>query len=192
MNLVFASHNNHKIEEIQQLLPSNFILKSLNDVGIFEDIPETAETIEGNAFLKANFVYKKLHENCFADDTGLEVEALKDAPGIHSARFAGEHKNSEDNIDKLLNELGNTTHRTAQFKTVICLYFNHKIYEFTGICKGKILAERQGKQGFGYDAIFMPEGYQQSFAELSLEEKNKISHRGLAVKQLVDFLKTAR
>ena len=188
MQLVFASNNKNKIQEIQSILPESIKILSLSDIGCNEDIPETANTIEGNAILKANYVTQKYGCDCFADDTGLEVEMLNGEPGVFSARYAGEQRNDNDNMDKLLAELDNKTNRNAQFKTVICLNINSEQYLFTGIAKGEITKEKLGNQGFGYDPIFQPEGYQHTFAQISLEEKANISHRGKAVKQLVEFL----
>lgn len=189
MKLVFASNNKNKIKEIQLLLPPTIEILSLEDIGCFEDIPETADTIEGNAILKADYVTQKFGYNCFADDTGLEVEALSGEPGVYSARYAGEQKDPNDNMDKLLLNLSNKSNRSAQFKTVIALNLEEKQTLFTGIIKGKIIEEKIGANGFGYDPIFVADGYDKTFAELSIEEKSGISHRGLAVKQLVAFLK---
>jgi len=189
MQIVFASNNKNKIKEIQLLLPSKIQVLSLEDIGCFEEIPETANTIEGNAIQKANYVTKKYGYNCFADDTGLEVVALNGEPGVYSARYAGEQKDSSDNMDKLLDNLRDKSNRSAQFKTVIALNLNGKQTMFTGIVKGKIIHEKKGTNGFGYDPIFVAEGYDKTFAELTLEEKSKISHRGLAVQQMVAFLK---
>ena len=189
MQLVFASNNKNKIKEIQLLLQETIQILSLEDINCFEDIPETADTIEGNAILKANYVSQKFGYNCFADDTGLEVEALNNEPGVYSARYAGEQKDANDNMDKLLLNLKDKTNRSAQFKTVIALNLNGKQTFFTGIIKGKITEEKIGTNGFGYDPIFVADGYEKTFAELTIEEKSKISHRGLAVKQLVEFLK---
>ncbi len=189
MQLVFASNNANKIKEIQILLPNTIQVISLSDIGCYEEIPETAATIEGNAILKANYVTQKYGYNCFADDTGLEVEALNGEPGVYSARYAGEQKNPDDNMDKLLGNLEGKSNRNAQFKTVIALNLNGKQHLFTGIIKGTIINDKLGNQGFGYDPIFQPEGYQHTFAQLSLQEKATISHRGLATKQLLDFLK---
>ena len=187
MQLVFASNNKNKIKEIQLLLPEQIQILSLEEIGCFEEIPETADTIEGNAILKANYVTEKYGYNCFADDTGLEVEALNGEPGVYSARYAGEQKDANDNMDKLLVNLKDKTNRKANFKTVICLNINGKQFLFTGIINGQIIKEKKGTNGFGYDPIFVAEGYVKTFAELTLEEKSVISHRGLAVKQLVDF-----
>ena len=188
MQLVFASNNNNKIKEIQLLLPQSIQILSLQDIGCFEEIPETADTIEGNAILKANYVSEKYGYNCFADDTGLEVEALNGEPGVYSARYAGEQKDANDNMDKLLLNLKDKPNGSAQFKTVIALNLDGKQNLFTGIIKGKIIEEKIGTNGFGYDPIFVADGYTKTFAELTIEEKSRISHRGLAVKQLVDFL----
>ncbi|WP_396164567.1 non-canonical purine NTP diphosphatase [Flavobacterium sp.] len=188
MQLVFASNNKNKIQEIQALVPTDFQILSLEDIGCFEEIPETAKTIEGNAILKANYVTKNYGYPCFADDTGLEVDALLGAPGVYSARYAGEQKNAEDNMNKLLHELGNITNRKAQFKTVICLNINGTQQLFTGIINGKIIHEKTGLNGFGYDPIFVADGSDKTFAELSLQEKASISHRGIAVTQLLAFL----
>jgi len=189
MQLVFASNNKNKIKEIQLLVPQYIKVLSLEDIGCFEEIPETADTIEGNAIQKANYVTEKYGCNCFADDTGLEVEALNGEPGVYSARYAGEQKDATDNMDKLLNNLKGISNRNAQFKTVIALNLNGNQSLFTGIIKGKIIEEKIGSNGFGYDPIFVADGYSQTFAELTIEEKSVISHRGLAVKQLVNFLK---
>lgn len=188
MKLVFASNNPNKIKEIQQLLPSTITVLSLDDIGCFEDIPETAAKIEGNAILKANHVTEKYGYNCFADDTGLEVTALNGAPGVYSARYAGEQKDATDNMNKLLFELNDNQNRTAQFKTVIALNIDGNQQLFTGIAKGKIIEEKKGKQGFGYDPIFQPIELNKTFAELSMEEKAIYSHRAKAVKQLITFL----
>lgn len=188
MKLVFASNNPNKIKEIQQMLPESITILSLEDIGCTEDIPETAETIEGNAILKANYVTEKYGYDCFADDTGLEVDALNGEPGVYSARYAGEQKDANDNMDKLLSNLQNKTNRKAQFKTVIALNINEKQHLFTGIVKGNIMKEKIGTQGFGYDPIFVAENDTRTFAELSTEEKAIISHRGIAVKQLIEYL----
>jgi XTP/dITP diphosphohydrolase len=189
MKLVFASNNKNKIKEIQLLVPNSIEIVSLEDIGCTEEIPETADTIEGNAILKANYITEKYGYDCFADDTGLEVEALNGAPGVYSARYAGDQKDANDNMNKLLSELKNSTNRKANFKTVIALNLNGKQNLFTGIVNGKIIEEKIGTNGFGYDPIFVADGYEKTFAELSIEEKSKISHRGIAVKQFVEFLK---
>lgn len=188
MQLVFASNNKHKIEEIQNLLPSAIRILSLEDIGCFEDIAETEDTIEGNAILKANYVTEKYGYNCFADDSGLEIDFLNGAPGVYSARFAGEQKNDQDNIEKVLIELKNTDNRKANFKTVIALNLNKQQHLFTGIINGNITTAQNGNQGFGYDPIFQPNDYDITFAEMNQQEKSAISHRGLAVKQLLEFL----
>ncbi|MBC7605334.1 MAG: non-canonical purine NTP diphosphatase [Burkholderiales bacterium] len=189
MTLVFASNNPNKIQEIQQLMPKHITILSLASIGCKEDIPETADTIEDNAILKANYITKKYGYNCFADDTGLEVEALDGAPGVHSARYAGEHRDTEDNINKLLAAMKNKINRNACFKTVIALNLNGKQILFTGVARGKINLEQKGNRGFGYDPVFTPEGHDLTFAEISISLKGEISHRGKAVKQLIDFLK---
>lgn len=187
MQLVFASNNKNKIKEIQLLLPSSIEILSLEDIGCIEEIPETAATFEGNAKLKANYVTQKFGYNCFADDSGLEVETLKGEPGVFSARYAGIQKNDDDNMNKLLLNLENETNRKANFKTVICLNFNTEQYLFTGIIDGKIIKEKIGTNGFGYDPIFVANGYSKTFAELSIQEKSIISHRGIAVQKLINF-----
>ena len=188
MKLVFASNNKNKIKEIQLLLPDSIQILSLEDIGCTEDIPETADTIEGNAILKANYVTQKYGYDCFADDSGLEVAALNGEPGVLSARYAGEPKNDENNIDKLLANLKDVKNKKANFKTIICLNLKGEQHLFTGIINGQIIEERIGNNGFGYDPIFVADGYQKTFSELSLEEKARISHRGIAVKELITFL----
>jgi XTP/dITP diphosphohydrolase len=188
MQLVFASNNKNKIREIQNMLTESIKILSLGDIGCNEEIPETADTIEGNAILKANYVTSNYGYDCFADDTGLEVEALNNEPGVYSARYAGEQKSDDDNMAKLLENLSSKTNRKAQFKTVIALNINNKQHLFTGIAKGEITLEKIGNQGFGYDPIFKPEGLTQTFAQLSMEEKASISHRGKATKLLLEFL----
>ena len=187
-SLVFATNNEHKLNEVQALLP-DFDIVNLAAINCFEDIPETAETLQGNAFLKANFVADKFKLNCFADDTGLEVEALNNEPGVYSARYAGENHNSEDNIKKLLKNLKIHSNRKARFRTVIALILNNQTYYFEGICNGEILTEKRGIGGFGYDSIFIPNGYSKSFAEMTMKEKGTISHRGIAIQKLISFLK---
>ena len=188
MELVFASNNQHKIKEVQMMLPPSIKILSLEDIGCFEDIPETADTIEGNAILKANFVAEKYGYNCFADDTGLEVTALNGEPGVYSARYAGEQKSAADNMDKLLQELKNKNDRSAQFKTVIALILDGTQHLFTGIVHGEITCEKAGSEGFGYDPIFKADGHSATFAQLSAQEKAAISHRGRAIRKLVDYL----
>jgi XTP/dITP diphosphohydrolase len=187
MQLVFASNNKNKIKEIQQILPQSITILSLEDIGCHEEIPETSTTIEGNAILKANYVTEKYGYDCFADDTGLEVEALNGEPGVYSARYAGEQRSSEDNLNKLLNVLTGENNRKAHFKTVIALNSKGKQHLFTGIAAGKITLHKSGKEGFGYDPIFQPNGYQQTFAEMESALKNKISHRAIATQQLISF-----
>ncbi|GGD25999.1 non-canonical purine NTP diphosphatase [Flavobacterium orientale] len=189
MQLVFASNNPNKVKEIQLLLPKTITLQSLEAIGCNEEIPETAQTIEGNAIQKANYITQNYNLNCFADDTGLEVEALNGEPGVYSARYAGSQRDANDNMDKLLVNLSDKTNRKAQFKTTICLNIDGKQHLFEGSIKGTITTEKKGNQGFGYDPIFIPHGYNRTFAEMTLEEKSKISHRGLAITQLVNFLK---
>ena len=188
MKLVFASNNKNKIQEIQALVPNIIQIVSLEDIGCTEDIPETADTIEGNAILKANYVTSNYGYDCFADDTGLVVDALNGAPGVYSARYAGEQKDANDNMDKLLSELKDESNRKANFKTVIALNLNGKQNLFTGIINGKIIEEKIGTNGFGYDPIFVADGFEKTFAELTMEEKSTISHRGIAVKELILFL----
>lgn len=189
MTLVFATHNPNKLKEIQALVPDTIQLKSLTEIGCTEDITEDAPTIKGNALLKAQYIKKKYNLDCFADDTGLEVETLNGAPGVYSARYAGEQKNAEDNMAKLLKALANEQNRKARFKTIIALIIDNKEYTFEGICNGTITHEKMGKSGFGYDPIFKPETYEETFAQMPLSLKNEIGHRGKAVQQLVEFLK---
>jgi len=188
MQLVFATNNLNKLKEVQKLIPKYIKLLSLKDIGCFEDVPETQNTIEGNAIQKAEYIKEHYGYDCFADDTGLEAEALNGEPGIYSARYAGKQRNANDNMDKLLNELEPHLNRSAQFKTVIALHLNGQLQTFTGICKGEITLTKKGNKGFGYDPIFKPDGYSQTFAEIDLELKNKIGHRGKAVFELMKFL----
>ncbi|OCB77676.1 non-canonical purine NTP diphosphatase [Flavobacterium piscis] len=192
MQLVFASNNLNKIKEIQSILKGSIQLLSLEEIGCHEEIPETAETIEGNAILKANYVTEKYGYDCFADDTGLEVTVLNGEPGVYSARYAGEQRNADDNMNKLLEALLDKEDRSAQFKTVIALNIKGEQHLFTGIAKGNIILDKTGNHGFGYDPIFQPENYTETFAELASEVKNKISHRAKATQQLIDFLNTAK
>ncbi|MCK4562098.1 MAG: non-canonical purine NTP diphosphatase [Flavobacteriaceae bacterium] len=189
MKLVFASNNKNKITEIKVLLPGIFKILSLEDIGCTEEIEETENTIAGNAKLKADYITKKYGYDCFADDTGLEVAALNGAPGVYSARYAGENVTYEENVQKMLKEMKGKGNRNAQFKTVIALNLGFKQYLFEGICKGKITNEKHGNDGFGYDPIFRPSGFKQTFAEMNLKEKGLISHRGLATEKLIEFLK---
>ncbi len=188
MKLVFATNNLNKLKEVQEMLSEKIELLSLKDIGCTEDIEETATTLEGNSKLKADHITNHYQYDCFADDTGLEVDSLEGAPGVYSARYGGEPRNADRNIDKLLGELQNNNDRSAQFRTIITLNLKGKSYDFEGVCKGQILQERSGNGGFGYDPVFQPEGHSLSFAEMSAEEKNRISHRGLAVEKLVQFL----
>ena len=188
--LVFATNNKHKLHEVSALLEGAVQVKSLSDMGLEGDIPETADTLKGNALQKAQWVWERTHTDCFADDTGLEVEALGGAPGVYSARYAGEHCSFDDNINKLLAALDGATNRKACFRTVICLIENGVPTYFEGRVDGVILTERYGTDGFGYDPVFMPDRFAVSFAEMPLEVKNMISHRGIAVKNLVDYLTT--
>lgn len=188
MKLVFASNNKNKIAEIQQQVGTQFQIVSLEDIGCFVDIPETAETIEGNAILKANYVTENFGLPCFADDTGLEIVSLNNEPGVYSARYAGEQKNAEDNMNLVLQKLATETDRKAQFKTIIALNINNQQHLFEGIVKGEITLEKSGNQGFGYDPIFQPEGFSTTFAEMTMEQKSVISHRGIAVQKLINFL----
>lgn len=189
MKLVFATNNQNKLKEVQEMLMNSIEILSLKDIKCFDEIEETETTLEGNAKLKADYITKNFGYNCFADDTGLEVESLNGKPGVYSARFAGEPRNSENNMKKLLSELEKKTNRNAQFRTSICLNIDTKQFIFEGTCKGEILTKKQGEKGFGYDPIFKPNKYDTSFAEMSSKEKNKISHRGIAIQELVKFLK---
>ncbi|AHW59601.1 deoxyribonucleotide triphosphate pyrophosphatase [Draconibacterium orientale] len=189
MKLVFATNNKHKLEELQAILGDHYTLLSLKDIDCFDEIPEEQPTLEGNASQKAYYIYDKFGMNCFADDTGLEIEALNGEPGVFSARYAGEDKNSEANMNKVLDKLAKINEREARFRTVISLVIDGEEKQFEGIVNGEILKEKRGDSGFGYDPIFKPKGFDQSFAEMGLEDKNKISHRGRAVQKLVDYLK---
>lgn len=190
MDLVFATNNQHKLEEIKALISPNIKLLGLDDIHCKEELPETQLTLQGNALQKARYIFDHYKVNCFADDTGLEIDALDGRPGVFSARYAGEQKSACDNMNKVLKEMDNIKNRSANFKTVISLIINNKEFLFEGIVYGNILRDKRGKKGFGYDPIFMPHNYTLSFAEMSLEEKNKISHRAIAVKKLVDYLNT--
>lgn len=188
IDLLFATSNKNKVLEIKKVLPKEFNIKSLDDIGFCEEIPENENTIEGNAIFKANYIYKKYNLNVFADDTGLEVDSLNGKPGVHSARYAGISKNSADNINKLLKKLKNKKNRKARFKTIIALILNSKIHTFEGVVEGIITKKPKGENGFGYDPVFIPSGYTKTFGELSIEEKNSISHRSLAMNKLIDFI----
>jgi XTP/dITP diphosphohydrolase len=188
MKLVFATNNQHKLQEIRQLLNGSFELLSLYDIGCEDDIPENQDTLEGNAAEKSFFVYNKYGLDCFADDTGLEIEALNGEPGVYSARYAGEERSAENNMDLVLAKLDKINNRKARFRTVVSLVIDGCETQFEGIVDGHILLERRGKTGFGYDPIFKPEESDLSFAEMAMDEKNKISHRGRAVQKLVEYL----
>lgn len=189
MELIFATHNQHKTEEAREIAASSLQIKNLKDIGCFEEIPETADTLQGNALQKARYVREHYHVDCFADDTGLEVEALDGRPGVYSARYAGEHCSYQDNVDKLLREMKGKTNRKACFKTVIALILDGKEYLFEGRVDGQIIESQRGVSGFGYDPVFLPDGSDLTFAEMTEEEKNSISHRGRAMRQLMEFLK---
>ena len=186
--LVFATNNKHKLDEVSAVLGEKISILSLADIQCFDNIPETADTLEGNALLKSLHVHRKFGMDCFADDTGLEVEALDGRPGVYSARYDGEDGNAERNIEMLLAELQNKVNRKARFRTIIALILDGKTHYFEGIVQGEIINEKRGKTGFGYDPIFVPEGFSQTFAEMGSDEKNKISHRALAVNELIQFL----
>ena len=189
--LVFATNNAHKLEEVAAILGDQVELLSLNDISCQTDITDTAETLEGNALIKSTYIYKNYHLDCFADDTGLEVEALNGAPGVYSARYAGgEGHDAQANMLKLLHELDGKENRKAQFRTAISLILDGKEYLFEGVIKGEIIKEKRGDSGFGYDPVFMPEGYDRTFAELGNDIKNQISHRALAVQKLCEFLQS--
>lgn len=190
MELVFATQNPNKALEIQAKLGGSIQVIGLDVLGITEEIPETAPTLEGNALMKARYVYEKTGRNCFADDTGLEVEALDGAPGVFSARYAGPQKNSSDNIDLLLKNLEGSGNRNAQFRTVIALILGGKEFLFEGIAKGEIIQDKRGDEGFGYDPVFIPEGQHRTFAQMTLEEKNLLSHRAKAFDGMRAFLET--
>lgn len=187
--LVFATNNLHKLEEVRNIIGNSFEILSLSDINCNDDIPETADTFEGNALIKARHIYNKYGMNCFADDSGLEVDALDGAPGVHSARYATEGHDHEANINKLLGALNGKENRDAQFRTVAALIIDGKEYIFDGIIKGIITKERAGKNGFGYDPVFMPKGYDKTFAQMTDKEKNSISHRAIAMNKLNEFLK---
>ena len=187
--IVFATNNKNKLREMREIMSGLYEVLSLDDIGCHEEIVEDADTIEGNAKIKADFVTNKYHVDCFADDTGLEVEALGGAPGVYSARYAGEHCSYQDNVNKMLNAMTGQTNRKAAFRTVIALNLNGTSYTFEGRCDGQILEAQRGTDGFGYDPIFLPDGFDQSFAEMSHEAKNAISHRGRATRKLIEFFK---
>lgn len=187
--ICFATNNQHKLDEVKkQLAGSEFHVVSLNEIGCFDELPETQDTLEGNSWQKADFVFKKFGTSCFADDTGLEVAALNGAPGVHSAYYGGEQRSSDANIQRLLDNLHNEQNRAAQFRTIITFIEPAGIHTFEGIVQGKILTEKKGSHGFGYDPVFQPEGYDRSFAEMSIDEKNNLSHRARAVAKFISFL----
>ena len=188
--LVFATNNPNKLKELQALLGDKYQLLGLKDIGCLEEIPEEQPDLEGNARQKAFFVYEKYGYSCFADDTGLEVDALNGSPGVYSARYAGESKDAGANMNKLLDEMAKINNRKARFRTVISLVIDGKEKQFEGIAEGEITREKQGDSGFGYDPVFLPDGYSKTFAEMELHDKNKISHRGRAVQKLVQYLQT--
>ncbi len=187
--IVIATNNQHKVDEIIPLLPADVKLITLSQLGVTQDIPETGTTLEENALQKARFIHQQFHVDCLADDTGLEIDALNGSPGVYSARYAGEHCSASDNVDKVLSEMKGVQKRSARFRTVIALIYNHKEYLFEGVVEGEILSSKHGDSGFGYDPIFLPVEQYLSFAEMPLDMKNKISHRALAVQKLIAFLK---
>ena len=186
--LIFATNNRNKVAEIQSLVGANFTIIPLKEAGIEIDIPEPHDQLEANAHEKAVTIFNLTHQNCFSEDTGLEIVALNGAPGVKSARYAGENSNAQANIDLVLSKMADIENRTAQFRTVICLIWENQTYYFEGICKGQILSNMQGENGFGYDPIFVPDGASKSFANMTMEEKNTFSHRKKAVTQLFEFL----
>jgi XTP/dITP diphosphohydrolase len=190
MNLVFATNNLHKLAEVQEMTGNIIFLKSLADIGCEEDIPETGETLDENALQKADYIHQKFNVNVFADDTGLEVEALNGAPGVYSARYAGPERDATNNIKMLLSELKGKENRKARFRTVISLILNNEVFHFEGVVNGVITEKASGLSGFGYDPVFVPDGFDETFAEMSAVQKNEISHRGRAMRALVDFLKS--
>ena len=187
--IVFATNNKNKLRELREIMDGLYEVMSLDDIGCREEIVEDADTIEGNAKIKADFVTNKYHVDCFADDTGLEVEALGGAPGVYSARYAGEHCSYQDNVNKMLAAMQGQTNRKAAFRTVIALNLDGKSYYFEGRCDGQIIEQQRGTDGFGYDPIFQPNGFSKTFAEMGHDEKNAISHRGRATRKLIEFLK---
>lgn len=189
MKLVFATHNHNKAREIQSIMPEGIEVITLDEIQCNEDIPETEKTLEGNAKLKAQYIVDQFNMNCFADDTGLEIEALNGEPGVYSARYAGEARNSDDNMNLVLEKLRDVQNRNAQFRTAIALYWDGEMHLFEGIVKGRIIEEKRGNDGFGYDPIFEPESTGKTFAEMSLAEKSKISHRARAFNKMIDFIK---
>ena len=191
MKLVFATNNKHKLDELQAILGDQFSLLSLKEIGCNEEIPEEQPTLEGNAKQKSSFIFDKYGYNCFADDTGLEIEALNGEPGVYSARYAGEEKSAEANMNKVLQKLAKIKNRKARFRTVISLIIDGAENQFEGIVEGTIISDKKGASGFGYDPIFQPDGFQETFAEMNLADKNKISHRARAVQKLIEFFKNS-
>lgn len=190
MKLCFATNNKNKLKELRNSIGSNIVIVSLEEIECFEDIPETGNTLEANSLQKAQYIWDKYKIATIADDTGLEVESLEGRPGVYSARYAGENCSSEDNMNKMLEELSNTKNKKAEFKTIITYLNGDKMEQFKGICKGDIRDERSGAEGFGYDPIFQPKGFNVTFAEMPMEDKNKISHRGIAVRKLIEYINT--
>ena len=190
--LVFATNNDHKLRELKQILPNDFELLSLNDIGCTDDIPETGPTLETNTSQKSYYIWERYGMNCFADDTGLEIEALLNEPGVYSARYAGEERSARANMLKVLEKLNNKTNRKARFRCVISLVIDGVEKQFEGIVEGQILTEEHGEAGFGYDPIFMPDGYNLSFAQMGAADKNRISHRGRAVEKLIEYLRNIK
>jgi len=188
IDLVFVTNNKFKLEEIQNIVGFKYRIMSLKDINCYDEIPETHMTIEENASEKSHYIYKRYELDCFADDTGLEIDALDGRPGVFSARYAGEGKDFDDNMNKVLSELQNISNRKARFRTVISLILDGNEYQFEGIVNGQILTQKIGKKGFGYDPIFQPDGFSKSFAQLTMKEKNKISHRGMAIQKMIEFL----
>lgn len=188
MKLVFATQNRNKLREVSAMMPEGIELVNLEDIGHTEELEETSDTLDGNALQKAEYIFQNYHVSCFADDTGLEIDALDGAPGVYSARYAGDSKDSNANMDKVLEEMEGVEDRSAQFRTSICLFWQGNVYYFEGVVRGRILHEKAGAEGFGYDPIFAPEGEDRSFAEMSSAEKNAMSHRGRAIASLVNWL----
>ncbi len=189
MEICFATNNAHKLEEVQALLGNTFRIKSLKDIGCREELPEERDTLEGNSSQKAEYVFQKYKVDCFADDSGLEVDALKGDPGVDSAHYAGPQRNHDDNMNLLLENLADNLNRKARFRTVITLIVSGDVHQFEGIVTGTILKEKRGQGGFGYDPVFLPDGFSKTLAEMSMEEKNRISHRARAIQKLTEFLK---
>lgn len=187
--IVFATGNKHKLEEVREILGDHFEVISLKDLDVYDDIPETGDTLEQNASLKSHYIFNRFQIDCFADDTGLEVDALNGVPGVYSARYAGEHVTYDDNVNKLLSELKDIKQRAARFRTVISLLLDGKEYFFDGVVEGHIIDHKLGSGGFGYDPVFVPDGFEKTFSEMAPETKNAISHRGKAIRKFADFLR---